>query len=86
VVVELEAVVAIYVAAILSVKIAENWPELVWMNSGGEVGNHPASKSPNAVKTLIVQDSRHGRPPVWEIEVTLLRFFEECKPEMSVLF
>jgi hypothetical protein len=85
VVVELEAVVAIYVAAILSVKIAENWPELVWTNSGGEVGNHPASKSSNAVKALIVQDSRHGRPPVWEIDITLFRLFEECKRDVRFI-
>jgi hypothetical protein len=82
VVVELETVVAIYVAAILGVKIAKNWPELVRMNSGSEVGDHPAAKSPNAVKTLIVQGSEHGWPPVWEIEVSLLRFFEECKTRM----
>jgi hypothetical protein len=86
VVVELETVVAIDVAAILGVKIAENRSELVWMNSGSEVGNHPSAKSANAVKTLIVQDSRHGRPPVWGVCVTLLRFLEECKPEMSGLF
>jgi hypothetical protein len=54
VVVELETVMTIYVAAILGVKIAENWPERVRMNSGSEVGDHPAAKSPNAVKTLIV--------------------------------
>jgi hypothetical protein len=83
VVVELETVVAVYVAAILGVKIAKNWPELVRMNSGSEVGDHPAAKSPNAVKTLIVQGSEHGRPPVWEIGVNLCRFFEECKTRMS---
>jgi hypothetical protein len=84
VVVELETVVAIYVAAILGVKIAENWPERARMNSGSEVGDHPATKSPNAIKTLIV-GSKHGWPPVWEIGVNLFRFFEECKTEMSVL-
>jgi hypothetical protein len=83
VVVELETVVAVYVAAILGVKIAKNWPELVRMNSGSEVGDHPAVKSPNAVKTLIVQGSEHGRPPVWEIGVNLCRFFEECKTRIS---
>ena len=81
-VVELETIVAIYVAAILGVKIAENWPERVRMNSGSEVGDHPATKSPNAVKTLIVQSSEHGWPPVWEIGVNLLHFSEECKTEM----
>jgi hypothetical protein len=56
------------------------------MNSGSEVGDHPAAKSPNAVRTLIVQGSDHGSPPVWEIGVNLLRFFEECKTMMSFLF
>jgi hypothetical protein len=82
VVVELETVVAIYVAAILGVKIAKNWPELVRMYTGSEVGDHPAANSPNAVKTLIGQSSEHGWPPVWEIEISLLRFFEECKTRM----
>jgi hypothetical protein len=48
------------------------------MNSGSEVGDHPAAKSPNAIKTLIV-GSEHGWPPVWEIGINLFRFFEECK-------
>jgi hypothetical protein len=86
VVVELETIVAIYIAAILGVKIAENWPERVRMYSGSEVGDHPAAKCPNAVKTLIVQGSGHGWPPVWEIGVNLLRFYEEGKTWMSFLF
>jgi hypothetical protein len=62
VVVELETVMAIYVAAILGVKIAEDWSELVRMNSGSEVGDHPAPKGPDAVKALVV-DGKHGFPP-----------------------
>jgi len=63
VVVELETVVAIDVALILGIEIADDWPELVWMNSRSEVGDHPAPKGPNAIKALIVHGIKHNFPP-----------------------
>jgi hypothetical protein len=75
VVVELETIVAINIAAILGVKITEDRPERVRLNSGSEVGDHPAAKSPNAIKTLIVR-SEHGWVPVWEAKINLFRFSE----------
>jgi hypothetical protein len=81
VVVELETVVAVYIAAVLGIKITENWPERVRLNSGSEIGDHPAAKSPNAVKTLVA-GSEHGWPPEWEIGINLFRFFKKCKAEM----
>jgi hypothetical protein len=81
VVIELETIVAIYIAAILGVKITENWPERVRLNPGSEVGDHPAAKSANAIKTLVA-GSEHDRPPVWEIGINLFRFFEKCKTEI----
>jgi hypothetical protein len=64
VVVELETVMAIDVAAILGVKIAEDRPERVRMNSGSDVGNHPPAKSSNTVKALIAQSGKHSFPPI----------------------
>jgi hypothetical protein len=81
VVIELETIVAIYIAAILGVKITENWPESIRLNPGSEVGDHPAAKSANAIKTLVA-GSEHGWPPEWEIGINLFRFFEKCKTEM----
>jgi len=63
VVVKLKAIVAIDVAAIFGVKVAEDRPERVWMDSGSEVGDYPAAQSPKAVKALVVQAREHNLPP-----------------------
>jgi len=63
VIVKLKAIVAIDVAAIFGVKVAEDRPERVWMDSGSEVRDYPAAQSPKAVKALVVQAREHNLPP-----------------------
>jgi len=81
VVVELETIVAIDIAAILGIKIAEDWSELIRMNPGSKVGDDPAAKSANAVKTLILQGSEHGFPPGSALAGRIARDLRQLAPD-----
>jgi hypothetical protein len=60
----LVTVVAVNVAAILGVEIADDWPELIGMNSRSDIGNHPALKGSNTIKVFIAHSIKHNFPPM----------------------